>query len=454
MKRFMIFLSIIAAVSAANCIKLKPWYDYSKVNLEIKCPAFVGAANVPHFHNPVDCYTREVIQELALSISNEVFQCDKWCVYSLQSELAWIWVPASKCWKENKFCTEIPDEVALLVEQKEKLCPVEIRSEPTPPCNPLKNKRDLTIKSLKTKCPKYHSQAKPILHHPVVCETGEMDGELSQAIVNGAFSECQNWCIYSLKNPAKVSWFWDAKRDCWTTNNECSKINKEVQYALELRSKLCTAPCTEARVPQLLSPTLLTLKCPNYTVNHIPQFHHATVCNATEENYELKLALANFAFQECRNWCVYSLEAPGDTSWEWVPKGKCWKPSVNCLSLKPEIEFVQGLREVLCLEPSEKDLAYRRKQRPTVLPEDTGLWGDTGTQEDAIEMYRYFAGMVCLSLVVLILLHCMVPPAQHHVTTKFHSHSKAAGVADDDDSQQQYGDDGDDAGDVDPKKKD
>ena len=46
-------------------------------------------------------YNSRPIEELALSISNHIFQCNMWCVYSIKSTLAWIWSSTEHCWVET-----------------------------------------------------------------------------------------------------------------------------------------------------------------------------------------------------------------------------------------------------------------------------------------------------------------------------------------------------------------
>lgn len=396
------------AKPGVQCTPVVPWQKYEEIDFRKVCGADYPNDKHARFDRPIDCFTRHPINELALSIANNVFQCDMWCVYSIKSTLAWIWSPTEHCWVETTNCNDIPAEVEAALEQKERLCP--LPREPKRDCTPLRHTRDLNIMNLKEKCPMYHGEYQPTYHIPLSCETGEDDGELSQAIINGAFSKCENWCVYSLKYPAKVAWNWDPNRHCWSTNNGCTAVDAERSYAEKLRASLCEPPCAEPRQVRSLGVQSLQIKCPGYTANHSPQFHHSTICGTNKEDLELHFALANFAFQECKNWCVYSLDRPLDRAWMWNPSGKCWNPSTECVGVEIEKLFALKVSESLCIDPSKERLESIRVQRATPEIEDTGLYGDRETQLEAIYMYQWYLGITALALCTVGIVQFTVLP--------------------------------------------
>jgi hypothetical protein len=50
------------------------------------------------------------------------------------------------------------------------------------------------------------------------------------------------------------------------------------------------------------------------------------------------------------------------------------------------------------------------RQRPTPIPDDTGLWGDKKTQEDAVNSYGILTALAAVMVAILMVIQANVPP--------------------------------------------
>eukprot|EP00299_Pterocystis_sp_00344_P018302 c9144_g1_i1.p1 GENE.c9144_g1_i1~~c9144_g1_i1.p1 ORF type:complete len:616 (+),score=134.83 c9144_g1_i1:63-1910(+) len=96
---------------------------------------------------------------------------------------------------------------------------------------------DLSVDSVRAKCPDYTTSSTPLYHNPLLCSTMQPDRELAQALANNMFQKCGQWCVFSDTTPQDRAWFWE--RGCWQKSTYCLELGEEKDYAISQKLKFC-----------------------------------------------------------------------------------------------------------------------------------------------------------------------------------------------------------------------
>jgi len=333
---------LCSATLAQDCTPRKPVNFYESMNFKEICgEKFPTGA--PGFDRPIACSTKAVNPQLALSISNKAFQCNKWCVHSLESDVAWMWDPSQACWAENIGCLNFAEEKAFALKIKTSLCP---------DCVPVIKSSDLSVAVVKQKCPAFTENSVPSYHINKACEWDGPLEDLGLSLANGGYVGCDKWCVYSVRTPDQVAYKWNPAPKCWSIQNSCIASYPAERQAVEaIKAKLCQATCTAVRPASELTVDVVKMKCPSYAATSHPQFHNNKLCRTLEADPELGEALANHAYSSCTAWCLFSLRRPSAVSWKWMPDRLCWSENADCRAIQTEMTAAQALSATACIPP-------------------------------------------------------------------------------------------------------
>lgn len=386
---------------AEECFENKPWTDYEDLHaIRAKCPGIgseAWGAN-PRFDEPKGCESDAIVHELAHAIANDGFDCSKWCVFSLQTDTAWLWNAGESCWTGSEGCNAAVQEKEAAKSLAKSLCPASS-------CTPLRPASELSLTVVQGKCPHHHETSLPPFQKAAACAGDDDDDDsLALALANGMYMECTHWCVYSMRSFSAqgptVAWMWSPDTACWKREDAtCLKSANEVQHAISVRDSLCSRPCTDPVPGSALSKELITTPsmCPDYDPQDgTPTLHAANACNGNNRD-ELSEALANKAFNGCGSWCVFSLRSPIDLVWQWNPEGNCWHESTACAQLEEELNHAIEVASDLCLEAPpascdpvpEPEVVDEGKGWIKVIkhaPGDKPYWYNTESGENSFEM--------------------------------------------------------------------
>jgi len=107
--------------------------------------------------------------------------------------------------------------------------------------------------------------------------------------------------------------------------------------------------CTLRQTSQVLSLDHVRARCPNYQTSSTPNYHTPVVCDTRKPDHELSQAIANYMFQNCGHWCVYSETTPGEKAWIWDQRG-CWQKNDHCLTIQDERDHAISAKQKFCVD--------------------------------------------------------------------------------------------------------
>jgi len=236
----------------------------------------------PNFDSPIACSSKNIIPNLAFSISNQAFLCDSWCVFDAKNtSLAWGWNNDGRCWREDSGCLALEDD---------RVHAMGIHSHLCLDCFPLIPPSSLSLVTQRARCSSLSETSNPAYHSAVVCETKQVSQDLALSLLNGGFGDCTKWCVYSIRTPDHVAWKWNGPNKCWAqTGHTCLLNSAELTLARTQRKGLCEAPCKDLTPEKDLSVDLIRKTCLQYQPMGVPQFHHGRLCRQSTEDPELRL---------------------------------------------------------------------------------------------------------------------------------------------------------------------
>eukprot|EP00301_Raphidiophrys_heterophryoidea_P023699 c7484_g1_i1.p1 GENE.c7484_g1_i1~~c7484_g1_i1.p1 ORF type:complete len:627 (-),score=138.78 c7484_g1_i1:446-2326(-) len=107
--------------------------------------------------------------------------------------------------------------------------------------------------------------------------------------------------------------------------------------------------CTLRQPASLLSVDHIKAKCPDHKQGSMPAYHNPITCDNRKPDPELAQALANYMFQNCGHWCIYSETIPGEKAWIWDQRG-CWQKSDHCLTVEGERDHAISAKQKFCVD--------------------------------------------------------------------------------------------------------
>lgn len=107
--------------------------------------------------------------------------------------------------------------------------------------------------------------------------------------------------------------------------------------------------CTKRYSASDLSVDHMRRHCPEYSSSHTPRFDLPILCGSGKHDDELAQAIANFMFQSCTVWCVFSDTVPTERAWIWDRRG-CWTPNLGCVNFQAERDHAISAKQKFCVD--------------------------------------------------------------------------------------------------------
>jgi len=213
------------------------------------------------------------------------------------------------------------------------------------------------------------------------------------AIANKLWSKCNSWCIYDLYDNGDTAFIWrrnKGENGCYieTTKSTCFEADDR-DKVLEKMRLLCPPEPFDAckpldsqndcqivwNVDPVENPVafnrLIYCHCPNPLYWGFRDWSASAAVLCDDEGHGLEtrlyLALANRAWSNCVNWCIYDVWQPGTYAWFWDRHKKCYHQRYNddgsqtvCSTIwhqanTPEYNDVKNYTDGFC---TEKDVEW------------------------------------------------------------------------------------------------